>query len=199
MLGKLDRFWELARQGHGGNGLAKTLPVLKRAQEDAAAVPDKIVTAQTIWEIYSEAWTLYATARRLEGADDGSITPPELPCWMRARHLPPDDGWSEYVFAHLFGQAKEPVWSGGSHFLQVCRSFKSLRDPISKSAGQFDNRLKKIIGTFILVTFNSNNTKEVGTNHYQGSWYYGKPTSSRSGLALPISRRPKTATFLRDV
>lgn len=199
MFGKFDRFWELTRQGHDGNGLAVKLPQLKRAQEDAAAEAGKIVTAQTILEIYSEAWTLYATALRLEGADDGSITPPELPCWMRARkhYVPPDDGWSEYVFAHLFGRAKEPAWNGRSHFLQVYRSFKSLWDPISKSAGQFDNRLKKIIGTFILVTFNSNNTKEVGTNHYQGSWYYGKPTFFQVQFRAPYFSPPQDSHFLR--
>ncbi|GJN87050.1 hypothetical protein PLIIFM63780_010632 [Purpureocillium lilacinum] len=72
--------------------------------------------------------------------------PSELPYWMKAR--------KNFVY----------------------RSFKSLWTPISGSAGQFDNRLKKIIGTFILVVFNSNNAKEVGTNHAQSAWHYGKPT-----------------------
>ena len=198
MLGKLDRFWELARQGHDGKKLAVKLPVLKRAQESAAAEVGKIVTAQTIWEIYSEAWTLYATALQLEGTDNGPTMPSELPCWMKARkhYLPPDDGWSEYVFGHLFGRAKEPAWNGRSHFLQVYRSFKSLWAPISGSAGQFDNRLKRIIGTFILVTFNSNNTKEVGTNHYQSSWHYGKPTFFQVQFRAPYFSPPQDSLYL---
>ncbi|PWI64624.1 hypothetical protein PCL_09481 [Purpureocillium lilacinum] len=134
MLGRLDRFWELARQGHGGEKLPVKLPMLKRAQESAAAEVGKIVTAQIIWEIYFEAWTLYATAMDLEGPDNGSTMPPELPCWMKARKnfVPPDDGWSEYVFGHLFGRAKESAWNGRSHFLQVYRIFKSLWTPISR-------------------------------------------------------------------
>lgn len=51
-------------------------------------------------------------------------------------------------------------------FLSVYRSFKSVWTPIS-AAGQFDIWLKSIIGTFILVTFNSNKTK-VGTHQPQG-------------------------------
>ncbi|KAK4075232.1 hypothetical protein Purlil1_12722 [Purpureocillium lilacinum] len=150
---------------HGGDDLAEELPVLKRAQKSAAARVGKIVTAQTIWEIYSEAWTLYATALHREGADNISTMPSELPCWMKARKnfVPADNGWVEYVFAH------ERTWNGKSHSCQVYRSFESLWTPISGSAGQFDNRLKKIIGTFVLVTFNSNNTKEVGTNHNQSN------------------------------
>ncbi|KAK4071105.1 hypothetical protein Purlil1_13522 [Purpureocillium lilacinum] len=198
MLGRLDRFWELARQGHEGKKLPVKLPALKRAQESAAAEVGKIVTAQTIWEIYSEALTLYATALRLESADNGSAMPSELPCWMKARkhYLPPDDGWSEYVFAHLFGRAKELAWNGRSHFLQVNRSFKSLWAPISGSAGQFDNRLKKTIGTFILVTFNSNNTKELGTNHYQSAWNYGKPTFFQVQFRAPYFSPPQDSRYL---
>ncbi|KJZ70003.1 hypothetical protein HIM_10614 [Hirsutella minnesotensis 3608] len=198
MLRKLERFWELAREGHGRSDLPK-LAVLKRAQEDAAAEVGQIVTAQTIWEIYSEAWTSYATALRLDGADGGSVTPAELPCWMKTRkhYIPPNDGWSEYVFAHLFGREKAPAWDGRSHFLQVYRSFKNLWTPISESAGQFDNRLKSIIGTFILVTFNSNNTKEVGTNHYQGTWYHGKPTFFQVQFRAPYFSSPQDSHDLR--
>ncbi|KAH7147116.1 hypothetical protein B0J13DRAFT_584454 [Dactylonectria estremocensis] len=32
------------------------------------------------------------------------------------------------------------------------------------------------IGRYILIAFNCDQTKEVGTNHTQGTWYHGKPT-----------------------
>ncbi|PWI64369.1 hypothetical protein PCL_10538 [Purpureocillium lilacinum] len=151
--------------------LAVKLPVLNRVQEDEAAEAGKIVTAQTIWEIYSEAWTLYATAMHLDGADNGSTMSSELPCWMRARKnfVPPDDGWSE---------------------------FKDLWTPISESAGQLDSRLKRIIGTFILVTFNSN-TKEAGTNHNPGSWQHGKPTFFHVQLRAQYFSPPQDSHFLQ--
>lgn len=50
---------------------------------------------------------------------------------------------------------------GGSRFLQVYRGFKSLWSPISNSAGQLDNRLKRIIGALILVAFSRYHGKEL--------------------------------------
>ncbi|GJN76024.1 hypothetical protein PLICBS_010135 [Purpureocillium lilacinum] len=67
---------------------------------------------------------------------------------------------------------------------------------ICTSAGQFDNRLKKIIGTFILVTFKSNNTKEVGTNHYQSAWHYGKPTFFQVQFRAPYFSPPQDSRYL---
>ncbi len=95
------------------------------------------------------------------------------------------------------GRAKELVWNGRSHFLQVYRSFKSLWDHISKPAGQLDNRLNKAIETFFLVTFNSSNTKVVGTNHYQGSWYYRKPTFFQVHFRVPHFSPPQDSHFSR--
>ncbi|PWI64016.1 hypothetical protein PCL_00450 [Purpureocillium lilacinum] len=119
---------------------------LEQVQKNVAAEVSQIVRAQTIWDIYSEAWSAYVTG----GSPD---LPPELPCWMATRkHLPPDDGWSEFVY----------------------RGFKHQWSVLSTSAWQFDNSLTQTIGRFIMVTFNGDLGGEVRTNHGRDTWYQDK-------------------------
>ena len=173
LLAKLHDFLERAREQAGRRVLPK-LATLEQAQKDAAAEVSQIVMAQTIWEIYTEAWNAYTVLLSQDDVD-GPRMPDELPRWMTTRkYLPPNDGWSAFVFAHLFGRTKPPKWDG-SRFLRVYRSFKSKWEAIAKSAGQFDHRLKRIIGACIMVTFNSDQWKEVGTSHGRETWYHGKP------------------------
>ncbi|KAH6957668.1 hypothetical protein BKA56DRAFT_648243 [Ilyonectria sp. MPI-CAGE-AT-0026] len=64
--------------------------------------------------------------------------------------------------------------------VQTCRilyrTFKRLWNVIKEHAGSFDSRFSRIIGTYIMVAFNSDRSKEVGTNHTYGTWYDGRPT-----------------------
>lgn len=195
LLAKLYAYWERVRESAGRRVLPK-LAVLEQAQKNTAAEVSQIVTAQTIWEIYSEAWTTYATALQLDASDSPGM-PAELPCWMTTRkYLPPNDGWSVFVFAHLFCRPKPPRWDG-SRFLQVYRGFKNPWSTISVPAGQFDNRLKRIIGGCIMVTFNSDYGKEVATNHYRDTWYYRKPGFFQIQYRAPYFSPPQDSHDIR--
>ncbi|KAJ6437560.1 6-hydroxy-D-nicotine oxidase [Purpureocillium lavendulum] len=63
------------------------------------------------------------------------------------------------------------------------RTILWLHEPIGRTnsalviafAGHFDNRLKQIIGRYIMVTFNSDVGREVRTNHARDTWYQDKP------------------------
>ena len=90
-----------------------------------------------------------------------------------AQALAPNDGWSEFVFPRILD--KPPKW-GRRWFLQLYRGFKDQWSVLSTTpAGQFDNRLKRIIGRYIMVTFNSDVGGEVRTNHARDTWYQDKP------------------------
>ncbi|KID83220.1 hypothetical protein MGU_09501 [Metarhizium guizhouense ARSEF 977] len=101
--------------------------------------------------------------------------PKGVPCWLKTRkYVPPNDGWSNFVFQHLFNRPSRPRWHE-LHFLQLYRSFKTIWTSIDGLNSDFDDKFRHLIGNYILVTFNNSLTKEVGTIHTQGSWYDGKP------------------------
>ncbi|KAI5455946.1 hypothetical protein BGZ63DRAFT_397610 [Mariannaea sp. PMI_226] len=78
LLSKMKSYWDRVRDGIG-------------PQKEAAVEKSKIVTAQTIWEVYMEAWVEYA-ARQPANALEGDSMPSELPCWMTThKYLPPKD------------------------------------------------------------------------------------------------------------
>ncbi|KAJ0130334.1 Uncharacterized protein HZ326_26569, partial [Fusarium oxysporum f. sp. albedinis] len=131
------------------------LPPLSRLQEcieDSATENGQIVTAQTIWEVYAEGWSLYAEI--CADADPNKL-PQGLPYWMTTRtYVPPHDGWSSFVFYHLFHRDKTPSWNH-LHFLRLYRAFKESWKAVQQYAGSFDRRFRRVVGDFIMVTLNS--------------------------------------------
>jgi hypothetical protein len=118
--------------------------------------------------------------------------PRELPCWKAARKvLPPDDGWSEFVFGHLFDRPDPPTWNG-LDFLKLYRKFKEFWETIHEYAGPFDTRFRRMIGNFILVTFNGDRSKEIGTNRSSGTWYEDQPSFFRIQFWAPYFSPPKS-------
>ncbi|PWI64387.1 hypothetical protein PCL_10525 [Purpureocillium lilacinum] len=112
------------------------------------------------------------------------------------KHLPPNDGWFECVFSHIFHWDKPPKWD--RRFLQVYRAFKDQWSVLSTTpAGQFDNRLIQIIGRFIMVTFNSDLGGEIGTNHQRDSWYQDKPRFFQVPYRAPYISPPQDSHDLR--
>lgn len=96
LLHKLESIWDRLRAKKGRSNLPP-LNRLKQSMKESAAQASRKVTAQTIWEIYAEAWTVYAPTT--SGDDDSSSEmPEELPCWMTSRNFaPPKD--SQYPWA----------------------------------------------------------------------------------------------------
>ncbi|KAJ4175625.1 hypothetical protein NW759_017646, partial [Fusarium solani] len=147
-----------------------------KARDESVADAGRIPTAQTILAIYAEAWAKYSEAapddsdhhhhhHHSEQGAEGTM-PDELPCWMTTRQrLPPKDSWSDFVFDLLFHHPINPPRWSQLHFLQVYRTFEKLWNSICLSAGQFDKRFGVRIGRYILVVFNTDRSKEVGTNH----------------------------------
>ncbi|KAJ6439231.1 Histone-fold protein [Purpureocillium lavendulum] len=84
-----------------------------------------------------------------------------------------NDEWSEFVFSRIFHWDKPPKWER-RWFLQVYRGFKDQWSVISTPAGQFDNRLKQIIGRYIMVTFNS----DIGGEVQYRAPYFSPPQDS---------------------
>lgn len=146
---------------------------LCKAVDKATELRATIVNAQTIFEIYSGAWESYD----LEQQDIHAVElPSQPPCWMVTRkHLPPKDGWSSFIFEHVFNRTDAPTWTN-LEFLNLYRRFKEYWAEIQDCFGPFDDRFRALVGRYILVSFNSDRTNEVGTNHNGGCWHENIPT-----------------------
>ncbi|KAH7109224.1 hypothetical protein EDB81DRAFT_930075, partial [Dactylonectria macrodidyma] len=188
MLSKMQQYWSRVLPQEGPNALP-SIRRLRQSQEESVAQIGRIVTAQTIWEIYDEAWSIYSDNHL--GSESGQM-PRELPCWKAARKLlPPEDGWSEFVFRHLFDRPDPPTWNG-LDFLKLYRKFKEFWETIHEYAGPFDTRFRRMIGNFILVTFNGDRSKEIGTNRSSGTWYEDQPSFFRIQFWAPYFSPPKS-------
>lgn len=195
LLAKIHSYWERVRVNVGRNVLP-TLSRLQEAQNEVAADSSRIVTAQTIRDIYLQAWDAYALAVPTD-ALELSPMPSEVPCWMTTRkYRPPKDGWSSFVFAHLFDRSEPPSW-GRIYFLKVYQTFKFFWDTISDHAGSFDSSFSQIVGRCIMVAFNSDQFKEVGTNHTRGTWYHEKPSFFQIQYWAPYFAPPESNRALR--
>lgn len=183
MLAKLQTFWSrvFPTVGH------LATPRLRRLQlalEDSVAPAGRIVTAQTIWEIYNEAWATFTRAT-LEDL------PEELPRWMLTRKLlPPRDGWSDFVFRTLFDRPTPPSWNKHD-FLELYRKFRSWWETIQEDAGSFESHFSTVIGNYVLVCFNSDQSKEIGANAVVGSWYEDQPAFFRVQFWAPYFSPPE--------
>ncbi|KAH7231638.1 uncharacterized protein BKA55DRAFT_712882 [Fusarium redolens] len=188
MLSKMQQYWSRVLPQKKPNALP-CIRRLRQSQEESVAQVGHIVTAQTIWEIYDEAWDIYSDV--LLGSPSEQ-TPEEIPCWKAARKLlPPEDAWSEFVFRRLFGRPDQPTWNGLG-FLKLYRRFMEIWEVIQEYAGPFDTRFRRMIGNFILVTFNSDRTKEIGTNCSSGTWYTDQPSFFRIQFWAPYFSPPKS-------
>ncbi|KAI3573948.1 hypothetical protein IWW34DRAFT_671861 [Fusarium oxysporum f. sp. albedinis] len=186
VLLKLQSYWERDRARIGQD----KLPPLSRLQEcieDSATENGQIVTAQTIWEVYAEGWSLYAEV--CADADPNKL-PQGLPYWMTTRtYVPPHDGWSSFVFHHLFHRDKTPSWNH-LHFLRLYRAFKESWKAVQQYAGSFDRRFRRVVGDFIMVTLNSSQNTEVVTYKHDKSWYQGKPVFFKIQFWAPYFSPP---------
>lgn len=142
-----------------------------------------------MWEIYDEAWSVYSD---IHLGSESEQMPREIPCWKATRKfLPPEDGWSEFVFRQLFDRPNPPTWNG-LDFLKQYRKFKEFWKTILEHAGPFDTRFRRMIGNFILVAFHSDQSKEIGTNRSSGTWYEHQPTFFRIQFWAPYFPPPKS-------
>lgn len=205
-LDKIESYWDKVRDDCGRQNLP-ALARLQQARDESVADAGRIPTAQTIHAIYAEAWAKYSEAapddsdHHSEQGAEGTM-PDELPCWMTTRQrLPPKDSWSDFVFDLLFHHPViPPAWSQ-LHFLQVYRTFEKLWDSICPSAGRFDKRFGARIGRYILVVFNTDRTKEVGTSHGEGTWHHGRPSFFQIQYWAPYFSPPRAekGTLLSSV
>ncbi|KAH6981425.1 hypothetical protein EDB80DRAFT_873270 [Ilyonectria destructans] len=171
-----------------GQDSVPPLPRLQRGLEESAAEFGRIVTAQTIWEVYVEAWALYA---QLYTDADPNELPRELPYWMTTRtHMPPNDGWSSFIFHHLFRRASPPSWNH-LYFLRLYRRFKETWKAVEQYVGPFDRRFRHTIGRYIMVAFNSSQRTEIGTYQHNNSWYQGKPIFFKIQFWAPYFSPPE--------
>lgn len=186
MLSKLELKWEDMRKEFG----QRVLPCLERleqSEEESARQTGCFVTAQTIWEIYDEAWTTYVRTRANSEVDD---KPENVPLWMGTRkYLPPDDSWSNSVFNRLFKRPKTSFWYG-LYFLELYHRVKRLWGMIEDHAGLFDEPFGRIIGYYIMVTFNSDATKDVAVDRRPGIEHQ-RPTFFRIQFWAPYFSPPE--------
>ncbi|KAH7464116.1 hypothetical protein FOMA001_g17989 [Fusarium oxysporum f. sp. matthiolae] len=186
MLSKLKLKWEDMRKEFG----QRVLPCLERleqSEEESARQTGCFVTAQTIWEIYDEAWTTYVRTRANSEVDD---KPENVPLWMGTRkYLPPDDSWSNSVFNRLFKRPKTSFWYG-LYFLELYHRVKRLWGMIEDHAGLFDEPFGRIIGYYIMVTFNSDGTKDVAVDRRPGIEHQ-RPTFFRIQFWAPYFSPPE--------
>lgn len=196
LLAKMQSYWERVRN-HLGRSELPALSQLRQAKEDSVAERSRIVTAQTILEIYMEAWAVYTSVSSVESLQEEQM-PREIPCWVKTRkYQPPKDNWMDFVFEHLLARPSPPTWDR-IYFRQVYRTFKSFWEVISRSAGSFDDRLRGTLGRYIMVTFNSDQVKEVGTNHTRDTWYHGKPSFFQMQYWAPYFSPPQTNRHFRS-
>lgn len=188
MLSKLQSYWSRIFPRNGRNG-PPPISRLRQGQDESAKQVGRIVNAQTIWEIYNESWSVFA---KIHSIAESEQMPREIPCWMAKRkYLPHEDGWSEYIFRQLFGRPNPPTWNR-CDFLKLYRRFKELWEMICDRAGSFDNRFRRVIGNFIQVAFNSDQSKEIVANRSLGTWYEHKPTFFRIQFWAPYFSLPES-------
>lgn len=193
MLSKLKLKWEDMRNEFGQRVLPR-LERLEQSEEELTRQTGHLVTAQTIWEIYDEAWTTYVQTRANSEVVD---KPEDVPLWMGTRkYLPPDDSWSNSVFNRLFKRPKTSFWYG-LYFLELYHRVKRLWSMIEDHAGLFDEPFSRIIGYYIMVTFNSDATKDVtvdrrpGIEHQRATFFriqFWAPYFSPYECTAPISQ-----------
>ncbi|KAH7187758.1 hypothetical protein DER44DRAFT_816409 [Fusarium oxysporum] len=96
-------------------------------------------------QIYDEAWGAYIRIHPISTSED---LPPNVPCWMATRkYIPPNDSWSESVFRRLFDCENVASWTG------LWGVVEGYTNP------------------YILVTFNSDLSKDLTTDRRLGTWY----------------------------
>ncbi|KAH8654289.1 hypothetical protein BGZ61DRAFT_373751, partial [Ilyonectria robusta] len=114
-----------------------------------------------------------------------------LPYWMTTRtYMPPNDGWSSFIFHHLFRRASPPSWNH-LYFLRLYRTFKETWKAVEQYVGPFDRRFRHAIGDYIMVAFNSSQRNEVGTYDHKKSWYQGKPIFFKIQFWAPYFSPPE--------
>ncbi|KAG7419115.1 putative AC9 transposase [Fusarium oxysporum f. sp. rapae] len=193
MLSKLKLKWEDMRKEFGQRILPR-LERLEQSEEESARQTGCFVTAQTIWEIYDEAWTTYVRTRANSEVDD---KPEDVPLWMGTRkYLTPDDSWSNSVFNRLFKRPRTSFWYG-LYFLELYHRVKRLWGMIEDHVGLFDEPFSRIIGYYIMVTFNSDAAKDVavdrrpGIEHQRATFFriqFWAPYFSPPECTVPMSR-----------
>ncbi|KAH6867272.1 hypothetical protein B0T10DRAFT_534293 [Thelonectria olida] len=157
-LAKVELYWTAVCDKLGRRTISK-LSLLQQAQAECNTDSGRIPTAQTMWEIYMEVWFKYTAVvpssnepYSFAAAEDEGTLPRELPCWMTNRwRLPPKNSWCDFIFDYLFGRTKPPIYHAFKGFWQV----------IEGPAGAFDDCFKAQIGRYIMVAFNSDQSKEI--------------------------------------
>ncbi|KAK2468832.1 hypothetical protein H9L39_19594 [Fusarium oxysporum f. sp. albedinis] len=167
MIAKLQLYWERLRTQVGRHVLP-CLQRLEQAKQESAAQVGRIVTAHTILESYDEAWGAYIRIHPVSTSED---LPPNVPCWMATRkYIPPNDSWSESVFGRLVDCENVASWTG-LFFLDLYRKFKGLWGVVEGYTNPFEDYFCRAIGRYILVTFNSDLSKDLTTDRRLGTWY----------------------------
>lgn len=184
LLAKMAWYWDKARDSLGRQVIGK-LERLQAAQDACFLDQSIVVSAQTVWEIYRDAWAQYTEAVIRQGRAqdiDDTITaieerlPEEVPCWMSTRrHTPSKNSWCDFVYDMLFHRQSPPTWKN-NQFLRLYTTYKAFWCSLGPEAETFDDFFSSQIGRYILVTFNSDTSKEVGTRHGKHTWQHGKPT-----------------------
>ncbi|OAQ58076.1 hypothetical protein VFPPC_11390 [Pochonia chlamydosporia 170] len=195
LLAKMQAYWDRVRSSIGRD-LLPALTRLQEAQENVVAERSRIVTAQTIWEIYQDAWAVYAKVVPDED-DDNTHMPMELPCWMTTRkYQPPKHNWTDFLDREVFFRPAKPKWNK-IYFLKVLRTFRRIWCPIKAYAGRFEQHIKPFLGRSVMVTFNCNQAKEVGTSRTPRTWYHGKPSFFQMQYWAPYFSPPEDNRDLR--
>ncbi|KAH7205808.1 uncharacterized protein BKA55DRAFT_530165, partial [Fusarium redolens] len=165
MIAKLQLYWErLCTQV--GRHVLPCLQRLEQAKQESAAQVGRIITAHTILEIYDEAWGAYILIHPLSTSE---YLPPNVTCWMATRkYIPPNDSWSESVFRRLFDCENIASWTG-VFFLDLYQKFKGLWGLVKSHINPFEDYFSRAIGRYILVTFNSDSSKDLTTDRRLGT------------------------------
>ncbi|KAK2122032.1 hypothetical protein NOF04DRAFT_1390045 [Fusarium oxysporum II5] len=104
MLSKLKLKWEDMRKEFGQRVLPR-LERLEQSEEESARQTGCLVTAQTIWEIYDEAWTTYVRTRANSEVDD---KPEDVPLWMGTRKYLPRTTAGQILYSIVFSNVRKP-------------------------------------------------------------------------------------------
>lgn len=200
LLAKIAWYWDKARDSLGRKVIGR-LESLQSAQEACLLDRGTVVTAQTIWEIYRDAWAQYTNAIVRQGLPQQAVDsivdteehlPEGLPCWMSTRrHKPPKNSWCDFVYDLLFHRTTPPTWKN-NQFLQFYGAYKSFFHSLGEHAEAFDDFFGSQIGRYILVTFNSDSSKEVGTRRGEHTWQHGKPAFFGIQFWAPYFSPPRT-------
>jgi hypothetical protein len=129
----------------------------------------RIISAQTLLEIYEEAWNFYMGLSSTGSASEHpeiKLLRPDLPYWIGTKELHAQK-WTEFVYSKLFILGIKSTWRRAP-FLILYEELKAIYIALAPGVdveADWTTYFQSQIGRSIMLMFNGDSRKEVNTSY----------------------------------